>query len=616
MSKFTKLLNIKSEIKSVSEELVNELIGLDNLNTQMSLSNHIQKVKQIDKRVASETFKVLVLGEFSTGKSSFINTLIEDDVLPTDDLETTATINILKSGEKKEIEIQYWGKRDEVGNEIEEGLCERHPLDSGTLLRFTTSLDQESNSRAETIKFVTIYHDTHLCKDNVEIVDTPGLNTTIKYHEQMTLNYLENGHCALLIFKATQPFTKKELDYIKTYRKYLNKFFIVVNKVDLLKDDFNSELQKKSRKNKLQQIDVGDEVPIYPVSCLVANEKSYEEGGITKFLDDFKEFLASSEKNKHILIPLILQAKEISSSIIDNLVLFIGNVSISSDEFDAQIKEKLPALESLKRDIHETDEKLSNIGKLMLENIEGQLITAIKDFILKLRNYICNYPGDLDDFEDDLMDYLQKRQYEINQFLNDSFKSELIDLQEYMRRKTWLFEEKLNASVLQTKEIQVSPIVGVAPTKKGSESDDSSLVVVGALGVGTVVASILISPVLLLTPILGPWLIKIFQKRQRRQTLQGFSDFAVPEIESKLLLGIPSQMIKFKESFNKVKYEFLDGMKDKILAMEKTIEAIRLAQKQEIAKKEALKKQLHAKMESLNKINEKYSELQKSIMEL
>lgn len=616
MSKFAQLLKIKSEIKSVSEELVSQLTGLDQLNTEMSLSNSIQKVKQIEDRVASETFKVLVLGEFSTGKSSFINTLIEDDVLPTDDQETTATINILKSGEKKELEIQYWGKRDELGNEIEEGSCVRQPLDSNTLWKFTTSLDEESNSRAETIKFVTIYHDTPLCKDNVEIVDTPGLNTTIKYHEQMTLNYLENGHCALLIFKATQSFTQKELDYIKTYRKYLNKFFIVVNKVDLLKDDFNSNLQKKSRREKLQKIGVGDEVPIYPVSCLYANTKSYEEGGITRFLDDFKEFLASSEKNKHILIPLILQAREISSSIIDNLALFIGNISISSDEFDAQISEKLPILELLKRDIHETDEKLSNIGKQILENIEGQFNTAIKDFILKLRNYICNYPGDLDDFEDDLMDYLQKRQSEINQFLNDSFNSELIDLQEYMRRKTWSFEEKITTSILQTKEIQISPNTDVARDKKGTDTDDHSLVVAGALGVGAVIASILISPALILLPLIGPWLRDFFLKRRKRQTLQDFSDFAVPEIESKLLMGIPTQMINFKEAFNKMKHEYLAGMKDKILTMEKTIEAIRLAQKQEIAKKEALKKQLHAKMESLKKINEKYTELQKSILEL
>ena len=613
MSKFHQLLEIKQAIRNVCGELTTVISNLAEAYPERKLEKDLQKIISLDKKVANETFKVLVIGEFSTGKSSFINTLLGEDILPTDDLETTATINIIKYGENKEVEIRYWGDRNELGEEIKEGVCERKPLDEGTLKRYTTSLNSDSNSRAETIKTVTIFHNTPLCKDEVEIVDTPGLNTTIKFHEQATLDYLEHGHCALMVFKATQPFTKKELNYIKTFKKYLSKFFIVVNKVDLLKEDFYSERNIKSRANKLNQIGIGNEIPLYPISCLLAQEKSQEAGGITKFLDDFKEFLASSEKNKHTLIPVIIQASGINSSVSDNLTFFLNSLSFSSEEFESEIREIVPKLEQRKKEMDDIGEKLERLAKDLYDSMESILKSAIKDFTTRLKTFIYNYSGDIDDFEEALTDYVKQGQIEIGQFLSDSFKSGMMSIQEYMAKKRRAFQNDLNISRNSISDVQISRNHGVSIGKDRFNSDDFTFAYASTFGAGTLLATVLISPVLLVAPLIGPFIHSFLKNRWLSKKLGEFADVTVPEIESKLMMTIPSQMIKLKESFNAVKKEYLAGMIDEITKFEQTIEAIRQAQKQKQNKIDELKESLKNRVETLNEIKNRLSKLQNSI---
>ena len=64
-----------------------------------------QKFETLLEDIEQDTYTFVVVGEFSTGKSSFLNALIEQDILPTGVTPTTATINIVKYGEQDRITI-------------------------------------------------------------------------------------------------------------------------------------------------------------------------------------------------------------------------------------------------------------------------------------------------------------------------------------------------------------------------------------------------------------------------------------------------------------------------------------------------------------------------------
>ena len=79
----------------------------------LDLKNNISEKIFIDRidnalnRLERETMNLLIVGEFSRGKSTFINALLQSPVLPSKVNPTTATINLIKGGEKKEMLINY-----------------------------------------------------------------------------------------------------------------------------------------------------------------------------------------------------------------------------------------------------------------------------------------------------------------------------------------------------------------------------------------------------------------------------------------------------------------------------------------------------------------------------
>lgn len=74
-----------------------------------------EKLTELQQDIKNDFFVVVVLGEFKRGKSTFINALIGNDLLPTDVLPETATINALIYNEKPELEIIMQDESVECG---------------------------------------------------------------------------------------------------------------------------------------------------------------------------------------------------------------------------------------------------------------------------------------------------------------------------------------------------------------------------------------------------------------------------------------------------------------------------------------------------------------------
>ena len=85
-----------------------------------SKENSSKILREQSETILDEKFKIMVVGEFSSGKSTFLNALIKENILPVAVRPTTATINLIKYSEKKNILLHYWGNTDDFDNEIDE----------------------------------------------------------------------------------------------------------------------------------------------------------------------------------------------------------------------------------------------------------------------------------------------------------------------------------------------------------------------------------------------------------------------------------------------------------------------------------------------------------------
>ena len=91
--------NINNAIKLIQKIIENKYIVENNLYHDI--------FKKIIKRLEDKTFKLAVVGEFSSGKSTFLNALIGKDILKHGAQETTATITEIKNEKLKDDKIIF-----------------------------------------------------------------------------------------------------------------------------------------------------------------------------------------------------------------------------------------------------------------------------------------------------------------------------------------------------------------------------------------------------------------------------------------------------------------------------------------------------------------------------
>lgn len=147
-----------------------------------------RSVRQLD-----ELFLLVIVGEFNSGKSTFINALVGRELLEEGVTPTTTRIQRLRWGDSEE--------RSAGADGIYEIAA---PID---LLR------------------------------HLQIVDTPGTNALDREHEAITRDFVPRSDLVLFVTSADRPFTESERAFIESIREWGKKLVLVVNKTDILRDD-------------------------------------------------------------------------------------------------------------------------------------------------------------------------------------------------------------------------------------------------------------------------------------------------------------------------------------------------------------------------------------------
>jgi GTP-binding protein EngB required for normal cell division len=152
-------------------------------------STDLQRFREATDQLAG-LFLLVVAGEFNSGKSSYINALLGERVLPEGVTPTTDRINLLHHGPAV------------TEHAVEAYLLERtHPAE---LLR------------------------------ELSVVDTPGTNAVIRRHEELTRDFIPRADLVLFVTSADRPFSESEREFLERIREWGKKIVFIVNKIDIL----------------------------------------------------------------------------------------------------------------------------------------------------------------------------------------------------------------------------------------------------------------------------------------------------------------------------------------------------------------------------------------------
>ena len=166
-----------------------------------------------------EPLLVTVMGEFSSGKSTFINAFIGEDVAPTGITPTTATINVVKYGRERGGRIVH---RD--GHTEDLGWAE--------LFERLRGLDADA---ARSISMVEIMVPQESLT-RVHLVDTPGLNSILPEHEEVARAFIARADAVVWLFSAQQAGKSSERAALRTLADEGVRVLGVLNKVDQLEE--------------------------------------------------------------------------------------------------------------------------------------------------------------------------------------------------------------------------------------------------------------------------------------------------------------------------------------------------------------------------------------------
>jgi predicted GTPase len=87
--------------------LTGNLKQLLSLSEEISLVNTAESIKETLEKTAQEHFEVAIVGEFKRGKSTLINAMLGQEVLPADVLPATATLNRVTYSEEPYVQVEY-----------------------------------------------------------------------------------------------------------------------------------------------------------------------------------------------------------------------------------------------------------------------------------------------------------------------------------------------------------------------------------------------------------------------------------------------------------------------------------------------------------------------------
>lgn len=189
------------------------------LDTKFSPSIELKNALDRLQIRAEEPMKVAITGQFSSGKSTFLNALLAKNILPTGITPVTSKVNYIRYGDTFRMRVRYLDGRDEYH-------------DVSTISTFT-----DQREKVKEIAYLSVYAPLDILKD-VVFVDTPGLNSQASSDTQATEAVLKEVDGIIWLSLIDNAGKMSELKVLETYLgEYHNKSLCVLNQ----KDKFTNE---------------------------------------------------------------------------------------------------------------------------------------------------------------------------------------------------------------------------------------------------------------------------------------------------------------------------------------------------------------------------------------
>jgi len=237
------LLSKYSAIKTRLLELTSACAGFDANNHELYAS--------LQEKLANEHFNLAVIGQFKRGKTSLVNALLGEALLPSGVIPLTSAVTVISYAEQPHFCIRL---RDGSLREI----------DCGDLGSYVAG----AHAATPDVSEVHAHIPAAFLKNGIRLLDTPGVGSVYQANTDAAYAALPQCDAILFMLSVDQPLSRAELDFLRDVRQYAERIFFILNKIDYLSCD---ELQQALHftRTTLEHV-FGYAVQIFPLSSTQA----------------------------------------------------------------------------------------------------------------------------------------------------------------------------------------------------------------------------------------------------------------------------------------------------------------------------------------------------------
>lgn len=439
--------------------------------------NEVEVFSKLYEDVKNEEFSIVVVGEFSAGKSTLLNALMGKRILPSFSNETTATVNFLRHSEKAENgeagRVFYTDGKQEI---LKDSSLE-------TIMKYVST---KGDDVAKKVEHLDLYLDSDFLKDGVTLVDSPGLNGIADGHREITEKQIEKSHASIFLFNSDHPGSKTDFEFLYELQKKVKTIIFVLNKIDEIKEEEGEtpqtviETLKRSYKEKFPEITSIPEIwPVAAFPALVARNKEAltyhgkinrtqeekldleKKSRLKEFEDRLLQFLTCGEKTKEQLLSPVNKVIKLSKGIKEKYEQEKDFLSKATDSVEIDNK-----IINIRENIEGLEKQIFDIKKDVTAKLKNELKEIFEEINTKISRLQERKLNEIENFEDleELMIYLNGFEklfisniINILSTQNEELREKIIlQIKLYYTSQAEIIENKLMDKNINLEEISVS----------------------------------------------------------------------------------------------------------------------------------------------------------------
>ena len=390
---------------------IREVLGrLADLAATAGLESTAHDIRQVRiPKLDQGRFSLVVLGEFNHGKSTLINALLglrdpwtadanqpqpaTAPLLPVGITPTTAVLALIRHGENARAEAVFEDGRREV-------------IEQDKLADWLTVAGAQAANQS--LSHVEIEHPAPFLREEITVVDTPGVNDINEQRADITYGYVPRADAALFLLDATQILTASERRFLeeRILRSCRDRLVFVVSKADLL-DDADLEEATQFARRHLSGI-VGAPA-VFPISAKRALAGDLVDSRLQPLLAHLRLTLGA-ERVRLLLDHTLEDAGRLANFVRDSLGMRRRSLELPPEDLAARVAHAQERLKEGRRALDQVASGVVAEAAALKARVRQDLADFARDFAAALLPEI------------DSSDAADVRRY-LGPFLQDSWKT-------------------------------------------------------------------------------------------------------------------------------------------------------------------------------------------------